>query len=151
VEHVWRGAAIRLAIRPGSGERDATGRRAARMRFEKIWIEQCGAAAGIRERFGVEAAVDYLIGEKLPAFAEAAATRPNFARELPAFVGEARRLFSRAEIAVGLARLEASTQPPDIDAIDEPDFRDTTEQHAAQRARIDLLRTLLMAERLGTA
>ncbi len=29
------------------------------------WLETCVAAAGIRDRFGGEAAFDYLIGEKL--------------------------------------------------------------------------------------
>jgi hypothetical protein len=33
--------------------------------FHKIWIEQCEAARDIREGFGVEKALGYLIGEKL--------------------------------------------------------------------------------------
>ena len=33
--------------------------------FHKIWIEQCDAAEGIRERFGTKDAARYLIGEKL--------------------------------------------------------------------------------------
>lgn len=119
------------------------------MRFEKIWAEQCAAAAGIRERHGVEAAADYLIGEKLPMFAEAAATRPTFARELPAFVGEARRLFSRAEIAASLARLEAAEACVEHDDDADRDFLDTPEQRAAQRDRIELLRALLLSEQTG--
>lgn len=120
------------------------------MRFEKIWMEQCAAAESIRERFGAEAAADYLVGEKLPAFAEAAATRPSFARELPSFVGEARRLFSRAERAASLSRLEASTARLDtsdgeIDIIGAPKLRE------AHLARIAELRALLLAEQLGTA
>lgn len=121
------------------------------MRFEKIWMEQCAAAEDIRERFGVEAAADYLLGEKLPTFAEAAATRPNFAQELPAFVGEARRLFSRAEIAAGLARLEALMARRDTHDAEDQDLVDTAEQRAAQHARIAQLRALLMAAHLGTA
>jgi hypothetical protein len=119
------------------------------MKFQKIWVEQCAAAAGIRERHGIEAAADYLIGEKLPMFAEAAATRPTFARELPAFVGEARRLFSRAEIAAGLARLEAAVAHFEHHDDADQDIFDTPEQRAAQRERIELLRTLLLSEQLG--
>lgn len=119
------------------------------MRFEKIWVEQCAAAVGIRQRHGVEAAADYLIGEKLPMFAEAAATRPTFARELPAFVGEARRLFSTAEIAASLARLKAAEAPIEHDDDADWDILVTPEQRAAQRDRIKLLRTLLLSEQLG--
>lgn len=119
------------------------------MRFEKIWTEQCAAVVGIRERYGVEAAADYLIGEKLPMFAEAAATRPDFARELPSFVGEARRLFSRAEIAAGLARLEAAVAHFEHHDDADQDTFDTAEQRAAQRERIEALRMLLLSEQLG--
>jgi hypothetical protein len=35
------------------------------MRFEKIWIEQCRATRAIKRRFGVKAALDYLVSEKL--------------------------------------------------------------------------------------
>jgi len=31
----------------------------------QIWIEQCEAAQTIRERYGLEAAFDYAVGEKL--------------------------------------------------------------------------------------
>ena len=38
-----------------------------------IWIEQCEAARTIRARFGLQAAFDYAVGEKLMNFASAAA------------------------------------------------------------------------------
>lgn len=53
--------------------------------FHKIWQEQCEATRAIRERFGVEDALDYLVGEKLLNFAEAADRDPDFAAELPCF------------------------------------------------------------------
>ena len=56
------------------------------MRFEKIWVEQCRATRGIRRRFGAKSALDYLIGEKLIRFAEAAEQHPEFAQELPRFL-----------------------------------------------------------------
>jgi len=48
------------------------------IQFHKIWIEQCEATEGIRYRFGMKNALDYLIGEKLFHFVQAA--------ELPAFL-----------------------------------------------------------------
>jgi hypothetical protein len=35
------------------------------IQFHKIWIDQCEATEGIREHFGLQNALDYLIGEKL--------------------------------------------------------------------------------------
>jgi hypothetical protein len=52
------------------------------MDFHKIWEEQCEATRTIRERFGVENPLDYLIGEKLLNFAKAAGQDPDFAAEL---------------------------------------------------------------------
>jgi hypothetical protein len=48
---------------------------------------------------------NYLISEKLLNFAEAAATRPDFAHELPMFVAQVRRLIIQEEIRAHLAIL----------------------------------------------
>ena len=64
------------------------------IQFHKIWIDQCEATEGIRERFGLDDALHYLIGEKLFSFVHAAEDDPDFAAELPAFVAEIRRIFS---------------------------------------------------------
>jgi hypothetical protein len=61
----------------------------------KIWIEQCEAAHTIRARFGLKAAFDYLVGEKLINFADAASRHCDFAQELPRFISEVRRIFVR--------------------------------------------------------
>jgi hypothetical protein len=66
---------------------------------QKIWIEQCDAAQTIKARFGLTAAFDYLVGEKLMSFASAASRHPDFARELPRFVSEVRRMFTRMRLA----------------------------------------------------
>ena len=68
------------------------------MRFEKVWIEQCRATRAIKRRFGAESALDYLVGEKLMMFADAAKTDPNFAEELPRFLAAVWRLFNQYEI-----------------------------------------------------
>ena len=39
---------------------------------QEIWIEQCEAARTIKARYGLKAAFDYAVGEKLMNFADAA-------------------------------------------------------------------------------
>lgn len=56
-----------------------------KIEVHKIWIDQCEATEGIKENFGVQNALDYLIGEKLFNFVQAAESRPEFAAELPDF------------------------------------------------------------------
>ena len=48
-----------------------------RIRFHKIWVQECRATRGIKRRFGVKSALDYLIGEKLMNFADAAQGIPS--------------------------------------------------------------------------
>ncbi len=69
------------------------------MRFEKVWVEQCKATKAIKRRFGAKSALDYLIGEKLIAFAEAAHDHPTFAKELPRFLAAIWQMFNEYEIA----------------------------------------------------
>jgi hypothetical protein len=62
--------------------------------FHEMWIEQCEAARDIREAFGLQKALGYLIGEKLLNFLRAADEDPAFAGELPRF----KQFFDRTEI-----------------------------------------------------
>ena len=57
-------------------------------------MEQCEAAEAIRLRYGAESAFDYVVGEKLLNFAEAAATNAEFAQALPQFVSRVRDMFT---------------------------------------------------------
>jgi hypothetical protein len=97
------------------------------IQFHKIWIEQCDATEDIRERFGLQNALDYLIGEKLFNFVQAAEQQPEFAAELPDFVSEIHRLFTTAQIHEYLDYLERSRyfapREPDLnpDELDEDD------------------------------
>ena len=95
--------------------------------FHKIWIDQCAATEDIRESFGPEKALDYLIGEKLFTFLMASEQDPEFAAEVPAFVDEIRRIFTTAEIRTYLDHLERTKflapLDPDLD-IEDPDRRD---------------------------
>jgi hypothetical protein len=69
------------------------------MRFEKVSVEQCRATKAVKRRFGAESALDYLIGEKLMTFADAAEDHPEFARELPRFLAAVGRVFNQYELA----------------------------------------------------
>jgi hypothetical protein len=70
------------------------------------WQECCEATQGIRARFGVDAAIDYLVGEKLMAYAQSGESHPDYRAELPAFAQRIRQLFSSAEIRAHFARAE---------------------------------------------
>jgi hypothetical protein len=48
------------------------------MKSQEICVHQCRATRRIKKRFGVESALDYLLGEKLLNFTEAADRRPEF-------------------------------------------------------------------------
>ncbi len=94
------------------------------IQFHKIWIEQCAATKDIRDRFGMKSALDYLIGEKLFHFVQAAEQHPEFATELPAFLAEIARLFKPEQIREYLDYLERTKylapQEPAFD-VDEPE------------------------------
>jgi hypothetical protein len=78
------------------------------MKFHKIWVHQCRATRRIKKRFGVESALDYLLGEKLLNFADAADQRPEFAAELPRFQAEVWKVFNPYELAGYLTTLKPS-------------------------------------------
>jgi hypothetical protein len=66
--------------------------------FHKIWIDQCEAARDIREGFGLQKALGYLIGEKLLNFLRVAKQDAAFAGAVPSFVAEIKAIFDRDEI-----------------------------------------------------
>jgi hypothetical protein len=123
-------------------------------RFQDVWKQQCDAARSIRVQHGILSALDYLIGEKLMTYADAAVTRPEFARELPRFVAEVRVIFSGEEIRHyldHLARMAAIEDEQAADENDDSDFLEVSaEQLAAKRARFAQLRELLTSTVLGT-
>jgi len=85
-------------------------------KFHEIWIEQCEAAQDIKIRFGLKAAFNYLVAEKLLEFARAGADHPEFARELPRFVSEVRRMFTPEEVRTHIARIEREQCETDANA-----------------------------------
>jgi hypothetical protein len=72
----------------------------------KLWIAQCKAAKNIRASFGLKSALDYLVGEKLLGFVGFSQRHPEFAPELPKLIARLRRVFTAAEIAPYLDRLQ---------------------------------------------
>ena len=119
----------------------------------KIWIEQCEAAQTIKARFGLTAAFDYVVGEKLMNYASAASRHPDFARELPQFVSEVRRMFTPDEIGAHLAQIERAPNENDIDVLEEEDDP-LRESPAAAEERVRqflLIKELLTATTLGTS
>jgi hypothetical protein len=119
----------------------------------KIWIEQCDAAQTIKARFGLTAAFDYLVGEKLLKFAIAASRHPDFARELPRFVSEVRHMFTPDEISAHLAQIERSQNEKDVHVLEEWDDL-LCESPAAAEERVQqfvLIKELLTATTLGTS
>ena len=81
-------------------------RAAPRIEFHRRWIEQCRAAQRIKQHFGLSNALEYLVGEKLLHFVEAAEQYPEFAQELPFFVAEIKRVFSLDETGNYAAHIE---------------------------------------------
>jgi len=79
------------------------------MDFHKIWQEQSAAARTVRERFGVENALDYLIGEKLLNFAKAADQDPEFAAELPRFQAAVWEIFEQQAQLMRSSRFPCSS------------------------------------------
>jgi hypothetical protein len=98
--------------------------------FHKIWVDQCAATEDIRDHFGPQDALGYLIGEKLFTFLWAAERDPLFAAEVPDFIREIRRLFTAGEVrdylddlekTKYLAPLDPDLEMDELDELDDPD------------------------------
>jgi hypothetical protein len=118
----------------------------------KTWIEQCESTQTIRARFGLKAAFDYIVGEKLINFAEAASRHRDFAQELPRFISEVRRMFTPEEIGAQLTRIERERNQEEEDVLDEDDALGEDPTSIAERARQFMtIKELLTATTLGTS
>ena len=121
--------------------------------FQAIWIEQCDAARDIRVRYGLNAALDYVVTEKLMNYASAAADHPEFARELPRFVSEVRRMFTPEELQTHIARVEREQRERAAAASEDDDelFPESPAVVAEQERRFAIIKELLTARELGTS
>ncbi|MGA8158839.1 MAG: hypothetical protein WB822_22065 [Rhodoplanes sp.] len=128
-------------------------------KLHELWMEQCEAAGAIKERY------DYLVGEKLLNFTEAASEHRAFAQELPRFVSAVRQMFSAEEIAAHLARIEHEQREFERDQreieCEQRENNDVAEEEAAipespkrKKARAQqfaMIKELLTAPVLGTS
>jgi len=92
----------------------------------ELWQGYCEAVPGIRERFGLANALEYVVGEKLMTFSQMADSDENFRVELPAFCEAIRCLFTRAEIQGYFELAEKES------AIDADLFADASEEEAEE-------------------
>jgi hypothetical protein len=129
-------------------------------KFHEIWVEQCEASREIKLRYGVKAAFDYLVAEKLLNFADAATSRTEFARELPRFVAFVRGMFTPHEMRTHLARIEreqteyaAENDDEEDDEFDDGDelIRESPAAAAERARRFATVKELLTAAELGTS
>jgi hypothetical protein len=117
-----------------------------------VWTEQCEAAQMIRARFGLKAAFDYLVGEKLISFVSAASRHPDFARELPRFISEVRRMFTPDEIRTHLAQMEHEQNKENWDISEEDDpLREDSAAAVEHVRQFMMIKELLTMARLGTS
>jgi hypothetical protein len=119
--------------------------------MHEIWMEQCDAAQDIKLRYGLKAAFDYVVAEKLLNFASAASKHPEFARDLPRFVSQVRLMFTPQEIRTHIARIERE-QNDKIDINEDDELISESPATAAERARqFATIKELLTATELGTS
>ncbi len=123
-------------------------------KLHEIWIEQCEAALSIKQRYGLDAAFDYLVAEKLSNFSEAATQHPTFAKELPRFVAKVRSIFTRKELCSEIERLEREQRQRAADAaadaeVEDELLREKPEIVAVRSPRFATLKALLTAPQLG--
>ena len=120
--------------------------------LHQIWVEQCAAAETIKLRYGLKAAFDYAVAEKLLKFAEATAQHPKFARELPRFVSWVRQMFTAQELEAHLARIERERRENDLAAMEDDEAPLKNPAATLERTRqFDLIKELLTANTLGTS
>jgi hypothetical protein len=118
----------------------------------KIWIEQCEATSVIRQRYGLKAAFDYAVAEKLLNFASAASQHPSFARELPRFVAQVRQLFTPEEIRTHIERIERDRNLREAEDPQDDDMATEDPETGATRShQFDMIKELLTATQLGTS
>ncbi len=123
-------------------------------KMHELWKEQCEAAQDIKLRYGLQAAFDSVVTEKLLNFISAAANHPDFARELPRFVSEVRRMFTSDDIRSHMARIEREQQAKDAAASEDDDdeaFRESPATVAARARQFAIIKELLTAQELGTS
>lgn len=124
------------------------------MKPHQIWIDQCEAARGIEDEFGIPQALSYLIGEKFINFLDAAEDNAGFREEIPAFVAEIKSTLEKRQLDQHLETVRES-EPFNPDDYDDAEDAEMERQFELRRSAADLLlveraREWLLEEETGT-
>jgi hypothetical protein len=113
---------------------------------KELWMDKCEAARGVKENFGTENALKYLIGEKFLDFLNASENHKDYQAEIPASAAEIKDIFEQWEIVEYLerARHRVPFDPADYEGDDEMDEQDT-EMERKQDIR-EAARDLMLVE-----
>lgn len=103
-----------------------------------LWIQQCQAARGIEDEFGVPKALEYLVGEKFINFLEASDEHAELRAELPAFAAEIKTIFEPFQLADYLEKAR-QTEPFDSTIYDDEETAELERQNNVRRCAADLL------------
>ena len=120
-------------------------------KIHEIWKEQVAAAQDIKLRYGLQAAFDYVVTEKLLNFTSTSAGRPDFAKELPHFFSEVRRMFAPEELRTHIARLEREQKASTANASPDDEFRESPQAVAARAQQFTIIKEFLTAYEIGTS
>jgi hypothetical protein len=112
----------------------------------QIWMEKAEAARGIKENFGTENAMKYLIGEKFLDFLDATETNKDHEAEIPAFAAGIKDIFEQWEIADYLehARHRESFNAADYENQDDMNAEDIEQER--KRDIREAARDLILVE-----
>ncbi len=122
-----------------------------KQKMHRIWVAQCDATQEIKRRHGVKAAFHYPVVEKLLNFANAASRHPEFARALPRFVSQVRRMFTPYEMRTHIARVDYEQCENDIDLTKDEAIAESLAAAAGRVRQFAVIKELLTAADLGTS
>jgi len=103
-----------------------------------IWVEQCQAARGIENEFGVPQALEYLVGEKFINFLEASDDLADLRTELPAFAAKIKTIFEPYQLTEYLEKARQS-EPFDPTLYDDEETAELEREDNVRRCAADLL------------
>ncbi len=116
--------------------------------FHTIWVDQCETAEDIREAFGLQKALGYLIGEKFLNFLQVVDQDKAFMAELPGFVEKIKTIFANAEIRTYLNTIHRVGALGHV-ATDEA-YEEMREAGAIDEDPVDWAEQILLIERAKT-
>jgi hypothetical protein len=116
------------------------------MKPRELWMDKCVAARGVKENFGTEDAIKYLIGEKFLDFLDVAETRKDYQAEVPAFAGEIKDIFEQWEIVEYLERARHRVPFNPADYEDDDDMTPEDIEMERKRDIREAARDLMLVE-----